>query len=59
MSQPLLTPTSRGTPQAPGRAPLRGITGTEDPPPSVLTCVPPARPCEAPARGADERSMTT
>ena len=58
MSQPLLTPTSRGMPQAPGRAPhsvaLRasGATdeapqrcpGAEDAPSTLQACVPPARP---------------
>ena len=59
MSQPPLTPTSRGMPQAPGRAPqglaalrpgaetllIRGTTpGPPPTPPTLQACVPPARP---------------
>ena len=47
---------SGGVPQPPGRTPHRSATrdpGGEDPPPTVLARVPPARPSEAPAREAE------
>src|SRR5215467_11567276 len=40
------------TPQAPGRTPLRGVPPSRGPASCSATCVPPARPCEAPAREA-------
>src|SRR5262249_19490956 len=43
-------------PQVPGRTPLPGTTSAEDQPPTLLGCVPPARPREAPAREAEELS---
>jgi hypothetical protein len=33
--------------------------GGEDQPPALLDGAPPARPCEAPARGADKQRVTT
>src|SRR5262245_32390171 len=43
-------------PQPPGRTPLRGVYGGKGQPPTLLIGAPPARPCEAPARGGNERS---
>jgi len=50
----LMAATGSVTPQPPGRTPLRGVLGGEDTPPTLLNCVPPARPSEAPAREAME-----
>src|SRR5262249_14637035 len=43
---------ARASPPAPGRTPPPRVPGAEDLPPALLTCVPPARPGEAPAREA-------
>src|SRR5215467_13220499 len=43
-------------PQAPGRTPRQRCPGAEDQPPALLAGAPPARPSEAPARGASDMS---
>src|SRR5262249_34947230 len=53
---PPASDSSPDRPQVPGRTPLRGTPSAEDQPPTLPGCVPPARPCEAPAREADELS---
>jgi GMP synthase (glutamine-hydrolysing) len=47
---------SPARPQAPGRAPFHGVPDAEDQPPTLPICAPPARPSEAPARGAGKPS---